>query len=180
MKKFFSRGKIPNSELSPSTQGVIDRILDHSSFIRFYTGLSTAGAAEAGALGGTIFHFTFSSGIVESFGVGVLGTAGIAAISTPGLVDGMKSHNETYSKEELDFFRVLEAEYRKGGKIKEFLDRSKYLAITNKGDIVRKRFNPRIKYIPIGRRRTPSPANPRAKKILRKSPYNRQGRQRRR
>lgn len=91
----------------------------------------------------------------------------ILGLGVPGAF-ALRTHKKLYSKEELGLYRALKNS--SDAKVNSLLSSSNFVIVNKRGDLVAKNWNPKIGFVPIGRRRIPTPQNrPGVRKFLQKS-----------
>ncbi len=141
--------KIKFSDLPQNIRDHIEPIVNHRKEMR----------------NGVIFHSTIlgmTGGLAKELHSLEKSTLGVTvpALITFGLVSlkGLHNHQNAFDQEERGLFHALRD--ARDPKVRELLSAFPYVIINRNGDLVGKRLNPRIGFIPIGRRRIPTRERP--------------------
>jgi len=100
--------------------------------------------------------------------LGLKASGVIASARVPiGLTAALSKHNSTFKKEKNALFYALNKE-RNNIELQKFLSDYNYLVIDRSGNIVGKKFNPKMGFVPIGRRKVLNPFKKRIVKPIQK------------
>jgi hypothetical protein len=155
-----SENRVEFEALPPKVKAAVGKILEHNKRVR----LTSAGCA-VGITGPTaIFVGAALKEGAPGKAVGVIGSA-MGAFGLALSYGLLKSHDKQFKLEYLQLFRTLKAE-KENSAIKGLVEKFPFLAVDMKGNIVGKKHAPRIRRLPIGRRRVASPKA--GKPIIRK------------
>jgi len=150
-------GLIKNSELPQEVKKTIGGILKHRGDIKKFSKVFGI-TSTAVCMGSQIFpafargqHLTLKD---VAYGSGIL-----AFMTTTVGLHALAGHSEEYAKEELGLFHAVKS-CRYNPKIKELLVNYPYIVVNRNGDLVGKKINPRIGFIPFGRRRIATQEKP--------------------
>ncbi len=147
--------KMQYRDLSPKVQKLIDGIFWHRFGVRVYTALGTG----VGLL--PVVPLTIA---INTSGLASEATKNWYSTPWPYLwpvataVVGaslLSDHGKDYSKEERDLYRALRDS--RDRRVRNLLGRFPYVVVDRHGNLVGKRTNPRLWFVPIGRRRIPTP-----------------------
>ena len=141
---------IPNNELDENVRKAIKKIVSHRGEIRRF----------ATALGG-ITAFGTSLPILNRDKYSAIGAPliiGLASLKT------LHGHKETYAEEELVLYRAIRES--RNPKIAKLMQTYPYIVVNRRGDLIGKELNPKIGFVPIGRRRIKTQIRPpKARKV---------------
>lgn len=140
--------KVAFSTLPPEIQKRIQAIFVHRAHNR--KGAKTLAVLAVGAMGGAFTYDSHSAKLsAAGFGAGVVLLGGLSKLGF--------DHKAIYQKEELDLFAALRRSKEKN--VQFLLTSNPFIIVNRNGDLVGKKRNLKIGFVPIGRRRIPSPQN---------------------
>ena len=139
--------RIAFSELPPNIQEKIEIILKHRRSIRNFSPVVVALPTISALL--ALGSYSSKDPFVHSF----LLPAGIGATIGTTILDWgvLLGHKNRYSKEERKLFHALKTST--AGTVQQLCSSFSFIVVNRKGDLVGKNWNPKIGFVPIGRRR---------------------------
>ncbi|MCX6803661.1 MAG: hypothetical protein NTY48_03765 [Candidatus Diapherotrites archaeon] len=160
--------RIENEKLPQKVRNAIKDILAHRKQINAFTkaygiaSISTLTVLSAPTISKNLIHRQPA----DMQELSVLGKSSVgfgAMLAATGLA-ALRAHKEEYANKELALYRALK-EARKIPQVKQLLESHPYIVVDRKGNLVGKKVNPKIWFVPIGRRRIPTFQRP---KILKR------------
>jgi hypothetical protein len=155
--------KIAFNELPNDVQQKIQQILEHRKEMlpaakRYAAYIAVFSILAAGG--------TYAKEKSWRKAAGAAALTGAAYLSLP--LVGLATHRRQYRLEEFSLYRALKRS--KNQQVQSLLSSNPFVVVNWSGDLVGKRWNPKIGFVPVGRRRIPTPQNRKAlAKFLRKS-----------
>jgi len=137
--------KIRFEELPKNIQRAITRIFRHRPDLTKRT-LATIGGS------GTVAAGAYHYGQEVHPLAGIAASGFVIASSTIMGLALLNTHKEQYTKEELDLLHNIRQQ-KEDPNIKMLIESYPFLIVNRRGDLTGKRFNPKIGFLPIGRRR---------------------------